>query len=189
MMGNIQAIEVQIPHEVVQYWGWFLVFGLGLLALGIAAVVRSVSATVATKVDKLCSALALRFAHRLQDTRLGDAAEIIGDRRPPACIHHVESNRASEPIGVGEALLDAPSRNAWTAVTIALFVKRVDAERHAMRQQHGAAGLVESSEPVPERGLVLRQIGFPGFVTRRDLDGGGAVLEVRWLGRKEYVPY
>jgi uncharacterized membrane protein HdeD (DUF308 family) len=48
MMGNIQAIEVQIPHEVVQYWRWFLVFGIGLLALGIAAVVRSVLATVAT---------------------------------------------------------------------------------------------------------------------------------------------
>jgi uncharacterized membrane protein HdeD (DUF308 family) len=48
MMGNIQAIEVQIPHEVVQYWGWFLVFGIGLLVLGIAAVVRSVLATVAT---------------------------------------------------------------------------------------------------------------------------------------------
>jgi uncharacterized membrane protein HdeD (DUF308 family) len=48
MMGNIQAIEIQIPHEVVQYWGWFLVFGIGLLALGIAAVVRSVLATVAT---------------------------------------------------------------------------------------------------------------------------------------------
>ena len=48
MMGNIQAIEVQIPHEVVQYWGWFLVFGIGLLAPGIAAMVRSVLATVAT---------------------------------------------------------------------------------------------------------------------------------------------
>ena len=48
MMGNIQAIEVQVPHEIVQYWGWFLVFGIGLLVLGIAAVVRSVLATVAT---------------------------------------------------------------------------------------------------------------------------------------------
>ena len=48
MIGNIQAIEVQIPHEVGQYWGWFLVSGIGLLALGIAAVVRSVLATVAT---------------------------------------------------------------------------------------------------------------------------------------------
>lgn len=34
-MGNIQAIEVQIPYEVVQYWGSFLVFGISLLALGI----------------------------------------------------------------------------------------------------------------------------------------------------------
>src|SRR5271168_4214114 len=48
MTGNIQAIDVQIPHDVVQYWGWFLVFGIGLLALGMAAVVRSVLATVAT---------------------------------------------------------------------------------------------------------------------------------------------
>jgi hypothetical protein len=39
MMGNIQAVEVQIPHELVQYWGWFVAFGFGLVALGIAAVV------------------------------------------------------------------------------------------------------------------------------------------------------
>ena len=52
MMGNIQAIEVQIPHEVVQYWGWFLVFGIGLLALGIAAVVRSVLASVKLWPDR-----------------------------------------------------------------------------------------------------------------------------------------
>jgi hypothetical protein len=52
MMGNIQAIEVQILQEVVQYWGWFLVFGIGLLALGIAAEVRSVLATVATMLAR-----------------------------------------------------------------------------------------------------------------------------------------
>ena len=38
-MGNIQAVEVQIPHELVQYWGWFVAFGFGLVARGIAAVV------------------------------------------------------------------------------------------------------------------------------------------------------
>ena len=43
--GDIQ-LEVQIPHEIIQYWGWFLAFGIGVLALGIAAVVRSVAATV-----------------------------------------------------------------------------------------------------------------------------------------------
>ena len=47
MTGDIQ---VQIPHELVQYWGWFLAFGLGLLLLGIAAVVRSFAATVITMV-------------------------------------------------------------------------------------------------------------------------------------------
>jgi uncharacterized membrane protein HdeD (DUF308 family) len=45
-MGDIQALEIQIPHEIIQYWGWFLAFGIGLLVLGVAAVVRSVAATV-----------------------------------------------------------------------------------------------------------------------------------------------
>jgi len=47
-MPNVQIVEIQIPHEMAQYWGWFLVFGVGLLILGIAAVVRSFSATVGT---------------------------------------------------------------------------------------------------------------------------------------------
>ena len=42
-MGNV---EIQIPHEIVQYWGWFLAFGIALVALGIAAVARSVTVTV-----------------------------------------------------------------------------------------------------------------------------------------------
>jgi len=42
-MGNV---EIQVPHEIVQYWGWFLAFGIGLVVLGIAAVARSVTATV-----------------------------------------------------------------------------------------------------------------------------------------------
>ena len=46
--GDIQALDIQIPHEIAQYWGWFLAFGIALLLLGIAAVVRSVVATVAT---------------------------------------------------------------------------------------------------------------------------------------------
>jgi len=48
IMGDIQALDVQIPREIVQYWGWFLAFGIALLLLGIAAVVRSVAATVVT---------------------------------------------------------------------------------------------------------------------------------------------
>jgi uncharacterized membrane protein HdeD (DUF308 family) len=45
IMGDIQ---IQIPREIVQYWGWFLAFGIVLVVLGIAAVVRSVTATVVT---------------------------------------------------------------------------------------------------------------------------------------------
>lgn len=46
--AEIQNLEVQFSHDLVQYWGWFLAFGLGLLALGVAAVARSVTATVAS---------------------------------------------------------------------------------------------------------------------------------------------
>jgi uncharacterized membrane protein HdeD (DUF308 family) len=46
MIGNIQSLDVQIPREIIQYWGWFLAFGVGLVLLGIAAVVRSVTATI-----------------------------------------------------------------------------------------------------------------------------------------------
>jgi uncharacterized membrane protein HdeD (DUF308 family) len=46
MLGGVQSLDVQIPHELVQYWGWFLAFGIALVLLGIAAVVRSVAATV-----------------------------------------------------------------------------------------------------------------------------------------------
>ena len=46
LMGNIQSLDIQIPHEIVQYWGWFLAFGIALLVLGVAAVVRSVTATI-----------------------------------------------------------------------------------------------------------------------------------------------
>jgi uncharacterized membrane protein HdeD (DUF308 family) len=46
LMGNIQGLDVQIPHEVAQYWGWFLAFGIALAILGFAAIVRSVTATI-----------------------------------------------------------------------------------------------------------------------------------------------
>jgi uncharacterized membrane protein HdeD (DUF308 family) len=47
-MGGVQTLEIQIPQDIVQYWGWFLAFGIALLALGVAAVARAVTATVAT---------------------------------------------------------------------------------------------------------------------------------------------
>jgi uncharacterized membrane protein HdeD (DUF308 family) len=45
-MGSIQNLDVQIPHEIIQYWGWFLAFGIALLPLGVVAIVRSVTATI-----------------------------------------------------------------------------------------------------------------------------------------------
>ena len=47
MSGDIQLL-IQVPHEIAQNWGWFLAFGIGLLILGVAAVVRSFAATVAS---------------------------------------------------------------------------------------------------------------------------------------------
>lgn len=49
-MGTIQSFQVMIPQEIVQHWGWFLAFGIALVALGVAAVARSFSATIATMV-------------------------------------------------------------------------------------------------------------------------------------------
>src|SRR5215470_4253407 len=41
-----QQPPMDIPGEIIHNWGWFLVFGIGLVALGVAAIVRSVAATV-----------------------------------------------------------------------------------------------------------------------------------------------
>lgn len=45
MSGPIEVI-IGVTPEMIHNWGWFLAFGIVLLLLGIAAVARSVSATV-----------------------------------------------------------------------------------------------------------------------------------------------
>ena len=45
-MSEIQALDVRIPAEIVNNWGWFLAFGLALVLLGVLAIVRSVATTV-----------------------------------------------------------------------------------------------------------------------------------------------
>jgi uncharacterized membrane protein HdeD (DUF308 family) len=45
-MSEIQALDIRVPAEIVQNWGWFLAFGLALMLLGILAIVRAVAATV-----------------------------------------------------------------------------------------------------------------------------------------------
>jgi uncharacterized membrane protein HdeD (DUF308 family) len=45
-MNALQALDIRVPAEIIHNWGWFLAFGIGLVVLGAAAVVRSVAATV-----------------------------------------------------------------------------------------------------------------------------------------------
>ena len=48
MLGQIDVMVMQVTQEMIHNWGWFLAFGIALMLLGIAAVVRSVTATVAS---------------------------------------------------------------------------------------------------------------------------------------------
>ncbi len=45
-MNEIDVLLVGIPPEMIHNWGWFLALGIGLMLLGIAAMIRSVKATV-----------------------------------------------------------------------------------------------------------------------------------------------
>jgi uncharacterized membrane protein HdeD (DUF308 family) len=66
MTGAMGVFEVQIPQEIVHYWGWFLAFGICLVALGIAAVVRSITATI---VSMLFFGWLLVFASAVEITQ------------------------------------------------------------------------------------------------------------------------
>ncbi len=140
-------------------------------------------------VDELRRLLAVRLAHRFEDTRLGDAAEIILDRWPPTGVDHVEPDGPCEAVSLGETMLDAVNGETGTAIAIAFLVERVDAERDAVRQQCGPAGVVQCGEPIPERGFILRHVGLPGIVPFGDRLGGRAFLEVGRLDREEHVPH
>jgi hypothetical protein len=37
MIGNFNTLDVQVPQEIVHYWGWFLAFGVALLLIGAVA--------------------------------------------------------------------------------------------------------------------------------------------------------
>ena len=50
MFGPIEVLIIKATPEMIHNWGWFLVFGIVLLLLGVAAVIRSVAATVASMV-------------------------------------------------------------------------------------------------------------------------------------------
>jgi uncharacterized membrane protein HdeD (DUF308 family) len=46
VIGHIQNLDVQIPKDIIQYWGWFLAFGIALVVLGVLAIGRAVTATI-----------------------------------------------------------------------------------------------------------------------------------------------
>src|SRR5271170_4689052 len=46
----IDVLIVRVTPEMIHHWGWFLAFGVVLLVLGIAAIVRSVTSTVVSMV-------------------------------------------------------------------------------------------------------------------------------------------
>src|SRR5258705_5166881 len=50
MFGSIDVLIVRVTPEMIHNWGWFLTFGIVLLLLGIAAIIRSVTATVTSMV-------------------------------------------------------------------------------------------------------------------------------------------
>ena len=46
--GDVQTLDIQFTKDLTQYWGWFLLWGVLLAAIGIAAVWRSMTATLAS---------------------------------------------------------------------------------------------------------------------------------------------
>jgi uncharacterized membrane protein HdeD (DUF308 family) len=49
-VGNIQTFVVAMPQEIAHSWPWFLAFGIALSVLGLIAVGRAFTATLATMV-------------------------------------------------------------------------------------------------------------------------------------------
>ena len=47
-MSVVQILQAEVPQEMIRNWGWYLAFGIALSLLGVAAMVRSVAATVVT---------------------------------------------------------------------------------------------------------------------------------------------
>ena len=48
MSDSITSATFQMTREMVHQWGWFLAFGIVLAILGLAAMIRSFSSTVAS---------------------------------------------------------------------------------------------------------------------------------------------
>lgn len=115
-------------------------------------------------VDELRGPLAGGLADGLHDAGLGDAAEIIADRRPPSDLRHVEARRPRQSVGLCEADLQPVLADTGAAIGIGPFVERVDAIADAMGEQLHAIVVVERDEPIPQRLVIGRNMVAPAIM-------------------------
>ena len=116
--------------------------------------------------------------------RLGDAAEIVVDRRPPAGLDHVEIDRTRQAIGLIKPTLQAVGGHAVAAIAIDLLEQRVHAEGDAMGEQRSR--LASSSAASQSHSAVVRRhVGLPGLVPLVDGLRGRTLLQIRRLDRQD----
>ena len=145
--------------------------------------------TLLQMLDELRGPVSGAFTHGLDDPALRHPTEIVIDGRPPSGLHHVKTGGVRKPVSLGETVREPVLGHAVPAIGVRLLVKRIDAEAHAMGKQREPARIVKRRQPVPERLIVLRKIGFPGVLTLRDRACGGTVLQVGGLRGEEDVSH
>jgi len=107
-MGDVQGFQIEVPHEIAQYWGWFFAFGAGLVLLGAAAVARSFRATITTMLFFGWLLILASTIEIVQSVMVGHWAGFF---------HHL---LAAILFGVGGALL--VTRPIISAETLTLFM-------------------------------------------------------------------
>jgi hypothetical protein len=115
---------------------------------------------------------------------LGDATEIIVDRWLPAGLHHIESDRSREQLGLLEPLRSPVGRDTARAVPVYRLIERVDRERRAMGEQRPLRVAVQGGEYVPKVLLFQWEPLFPCLMPRLDRLCRNALLQSWGLGRK-----
>jgi len=139
--------------------------------------------------DEVGGPLAGAFAHGFEDARLGDAAEIVADRRAPAGFGHVELDRLRQTIRFGDALFDTMRRDT-AAVAIGPLIERIDAERCAMGEEFGLFGAGQCGQPIPEISHLAPEPLAPAIVPGFDRLGIDAVAQpfgLRMEGRAAHA--
>jgi hypothetical protein len=101
-------------------------------------------------VDQLRRRLALGLPHGIQNTRLGNPAEIVVDGRSPAGLHHVEPDRARQHIGLVETRANAMGGDATLIVAIGWLMDGVDRKRRTVGEQRRLCTTIESRQRIPE---------------------------------------